>query len=89
MPTNTTGLSIIGFIKWILVISSLPCFVKAWQGIVEHVTSAGYGRFDVNTGNRLLLGPDAVRFGLLNLLYGIAFLSVAWAVWFFWQRYED
>ena len=67
---------------------SLPCFVKAWQGIIGRQTATGYGRYDAST-TQLLAGADAVKFGLLNLLYAAIFIAAAWAIWHFWQQYED
>lgn len=40
-------------------------------------------------GGVLLTGPDAVKFGLLNLLYTVLLNAGAWAIWYFWQQYED
>jgi hypothetical protein len=88
MADNTTNLSIAGVVKWLLVIASFPCLIKAWQGIVSRTTATGYGRFDVNS-SQLLTGGDAVRYGLLNVLYAALLIGAAWAIWFFWQQYED
>jgi hypothetical protein len=88
MAQNTTGLSFLGVVKWLLVIASLPCFVKAWQGSVGRETATGYGRSDPST-TMLLTGADAVKYGLLNLLYAALLLAAAWAIWYFWQQYED
>ena len=85
---NSTGLSVPGVIKWILVIAALPCLVKAWQGIVQGVTATGYARGDASSA-MLLTGSDAVKYGLLNLLYAGLLFTGAWAIWYFWQRYED
>lgn len=88
MPDNTTGLSFLGVVKWLLVIASLPCFVKAWQGIVGRETATGYARSAAGS-TALLTGADAVNYGLLNLLYAALLLAAAWALWYFWQQYED
>lgn len=88
MADNSTGLSFAGIVKWFLIVASLPCFVKAWQGIIGHTTATGYSRSDAAT-TQLVTGSDAVRYGLLNLLYAVLCLGTAWAIWFFWQRYED
>jgi hypothetical protein len=88
MADNSTGLSFTAIVKWLLVIASLPCLVKAWQGIIGRVTATGYGRSDAST-TQLLTEGAAVRYGLLNLLYAALLLGAAWALWYFWQRYED
>lgn len=88
MPQNTTGLSIAGVVKWLLVIAALPCLVKAWQGIVDRTTATGYGRSDAATA-QLLTGTDALWFGLQNLLFAALLFGAAWAIWYFWQQYED
>lgn len=87
MAENTTGLSVTGIIKWLLVIASLPCLIKAWQGVIVRVTATGYGPRDVNR-SYLLTGWDAVRYGWLNLLYAVLLIAGAWALWYFWQQYE-
>jgi hypothetical protein len=88
MADNSTNLSLAGVVKWLLVIASLPCLVKAWQGVVQRTTATGYLRSDASTA-QLLTGGDAVRYGLLNILYAALLIGAAWAVWFFWQQYED
>jgi len=88
MAENSTGLSFLGIIKWLLVIMSLPCFIKAWQGIIDRQTATGYGRGDAGT-TQLLTGGVAIRYGLLNLLFAALFIAAAWAIWYFWQQYED
>lgn len=87
MPQNTTGLSILGFIKWALIISSFPCLVKAWQGIILHQSATGYGRYD-SAASKLVTGGDALSFGIQNLLLAAVLLAAAWAIWYFWQQYE-
>src|SRR3989442_10488365 len=88
MSQNTTGLSVLGIVKWLLVIASLPCVVKAYQGIIQCETATGYARSDAARAS-LLTGTDAVKFGLLNLLFAALLIAAAWAVWYFWQQYED
>lgn len=83
-PQNTTNLSFAGVVKWILIVGSLPCFVKAYQGIVQRVSATSMGR---TTGN-LLMGDEALKYGIQNLLIALLFLASSWAVWFFWQRNE-
>lgn len=87
-PTNSTNLSLAGALKWLLVIASIPCWFKAWQGVVGRETATGYGRSGA-ASTRLLTGDEALAFGLWNVLYGVLLLAAAWAVWFFWQRNED
>jgi hypothetical protein len=88
LADNTTNLSIAGVVKWLLVIALFPCLIKAWQGIVSRTTATGYLRSDAST-SRLLTGSDAVWYGLLNVLYAALLMGAAWAIWFFWQQYED
>ena len=88
MTINSTNLSIPGVIKWLLLIAALPCLVKAWQGIIGRETATGYGRGDAARA-MLLTGPDALRYGMLNLLGALALCTAAWAIWHFWQQYED
>lgn len=88
MPENTTGLSLAGVIKWLLVIAALPCLVRAWQGIVHRMTSTAYGSSGFDR-SQLLTGNAAVWFGVENLLIAAILIAVAWAVWYFWQQYED
>lgn len=84
-PINSTGLSAIGAIKWMLVIAALPLFLKAWQGMVERKTATGSGR---RVGD-LLTGDAAFRFGLESLWAALVCLVLAWALWFFWQSHEE
>jgi len=84
MPDNSTGISFLGIVKWLLLILSLPCLVKAWQGIIMRQTAYG-GRSDPQP----LTGAAAMSYGLWNLLYAILLIVAAWALWYFWQRYED
>lgn len=80
LPENSTGLSFLGTVKWLLLILSLPCLIKAWQGIIVRQTSDGY---------RLLTDGAAIASGWWNLLYAFLLIGAAWAIWYFWQRYED
>ena len=88
MAQNSTGLSISGLIKWILLIAEIPCVINAWQGIVNGVTATGYSRSDAGRAE-LLTGHDALWFGLRKMLWAALLTGAAWAIWFFWQRYED
>jgi hypothetical protein len=88
MTENTTNLSFLGVVKWLIVIGSFPCFIKAWQGVIGRQTATGYGRFDAGS-TQLLTGADAIKYGLWNLLYGVLAIGAAWAIWYFWQQYED
>ena len=88
MPENSTNISFVGVAKWFLVVFSLPCFVKAWQGISLRLTATGYSRSEV-TRSQLLTGKEALAYGLENLLMGILLLLAAGALWFFWQRNEE
>ena len=87
LPTNTTGLSVLGFVKWLVVIMAIPFVMKAWQGIVGRETSTGFSR--ASAGGELVTGAPAIWFGLYSLGIGLVLIGVAWAIWFFWQRYED
>ncbi len=87
-PTNDTGLSVLGVIKWLLIIGSLGPFFKAYQGLILQETATGYGVSSA-AATQVLVGGEAVKFGLQNLGLGILLLGAAWALWFFWQRYED
>ena len=80
-PTNSTGLSFAGVLKWLLMVLSLPSFVGAYRGIVGQ-------RVAINKST-LVTGTEAVRHGLFNLLVAACFLAASWAVWYFWQRNED
>jgi hypothetical protein len=84
MPENSTGLSIAGIVKWILLLMTLPLLVKVWQGLVLHQTTDNSGRF-----GQLVTGGAAVREGLLSLIYLCLCLAGAWAIWYFKQRNED
>lgn len=88
MGENSTGLSLAGVFKWLFIIASIPCFMKAFQGIIGRETSTGYGRGDAGSV-QLFTGWDAVRFGFVNLLYGAGCMAVAWALWYFWQQNEE
>ncbi len=87
-PTNSTNLGLAGVFKWLLLIASTPCWIKAWHGIVDRVTATGYGRFG-SASTRLLSGDEALRYGLKNVLYAALLVAAAWAVWRIWQRNED
>ncbi len=84
MPDNTTNLSVLGVVKWLMVIGSLPLLWTAWQGIVQQQV-AGNGP----PAAQVLTGREAVWFGAQSLLWAALLLAGAWALWFFWQRYED
>jgi hypothetical protein len=81
-------MSLAAVVKWLLVIGSLPCFVKAWQGIVLRTTATGFGRADA-ASTRLLTGGEAVKYGLVSLLFAALLLGAAFCVWYFWQKYQD
>lgn len=87
MANNSTGLSLAGIIKWLLIIISFPFFIKAWQGIVGHVTTDDSG--NGHSTGALVTGSEAIHFGGLNLLYAVLCLIGAGAVWYFWQQNED
>jgi len=80
-PKNSTELSFAGACKWILVIFSIPFWVRSWQGIVERKAAV--------SKSEVVGGDEALRIGLLSVLYGCLFLAAAAAVWYFWQRNED
>lgn len=84
MSDNSTGLTLAGIVKWILLISTLPLFVKVWQGLVSRQTTNNTGRF-----GQLVTGSDAIREGLLSLLYAALCIAGAWAIWYFKERNED
>jgi hypothetical protein len=84
MADNSTGLSLAGIVKWILLIITLPLMVKVWQGLVMHQTTNYSGRFGA-----LLTCGAAIREGLLSLLYSCLCFTAAWAIWYFQQRNED
>ena len=83
-PTNSTGLSVVGGLKWLAIIGGVVALVYAYQGIIQKkgmTGTRGTGRF--------ISGEAAVNQGWEYLgLAGICFLA-AWALWFFWQRNED
>lgn len=85
MADNSTNLSLAGVVKWILIISSMPLFVKAWQGLIQHKSATNYGR---TTGD-LLEGGEAIAYGWQSLGLALLLLGVAYLVWRFWQENED
>ena len=87
-PENTTNLSVAGVLKWLFIIASLPCFFKAFQGIVLQKTASGYGQMGASS-TELFTGTEAVKYGLENLGLAALSLGIAWALWFFWQQNED
>jgi len=84
-PSNDSGLSLAAVIKWICIIVSLPFFVNAFNGIVHKQGATGGPR----SVGMPLEGADAVKWGLLNLLYAVLCLVAAWLIWRFWQQNED
>jgi hypothetical protein len=82
-PTNSTGLTLAGVLKWIAIVIGGVMLFQAYQGVVQQVGGGGRG------GGILLTGPDAVRWGWMNVLYSAIAFAIAWALWFFWQRNED
>ena len=82
---NSTGISAIGFIKWIFIINSAVLLFKAYQGLIQRKIATGAGQ---RVGD-LLTDSDAVMFGLECLVASIVFAAIAWALWFFWQQHEE
>ena len=80
-PKNSTGMSFAGALKWVLVLFSIPFWVRSWQGIIERKAAV--------SKTEVVGGDEALRIGLLSVVYACLFLAVAWAVWYFWQRNED
>lgn len=80
-PTNSTGLSFAGVVKWILILFS---GVTAWMGVSAIVNkTASPDKYTV------LRDGDAVRYGMGTCVWALGFAVAALAVWFFWQRNED
>jgi hypothetical protein len=84
-PTNVTDLSLAGAIKWLLLIFTIPFWIGAWHGIIEGEVRA----YDARSGNYSVYGTEAIRAGVLQLLYAGILIALAWAVWRFWQSNED
>ena len=84
-PSNDTGLSVPAVLKWLLIIASIPMFIKSFQGIVQQKTADNVGR---QTGN-LLLGSEAVGFGWKCFGIGVLLLGCAWAIWRFCESNID
>ncbi len=84
-------MSLLGFLKWTLVVAALPCLIKVFQGLVMQKTTRSYDFvfFTVWGDLELLTGSAAVTWGLINLGLFVVLLAAAWAVWFFWEQYED
>lgn len=80
-PTNSTGLSLAGILKWIAIIA---CGVNVWIGL-----SAIISKKTSPDRSTLLVGNDAVRQGFVNLGWALGLGLLAFAIWFFWQRNED
>ena len=83
-PTNDTGLSVPAVLKWLLVIFTIPLWFSAYEGIIKQEVATG-GRVP----DRLLLGTDATKFGVCNLVFALALLAAAWAIWRFWESNID
>lgn len=82
MPiTNPTGLTVSGFFKWILIVFSLPSFYGAYQGLIKQKTTVGRWK--------IVEGAEAIQQGWQDLGIALVLLILAWAVWFFFERYED
>ena len=80
-PKNSTGMSFAGACKWVLVLFSIPFWVRSWQGIVERKAAI--------SKSEVVGGDEAFRIGLLSVVYACLLMAAAWAVWFFLQRNED
>lgn len=83
MPTNSTGMSVAGFAKWLLVIAAMACAFQAWQGIV------GRQALPLRSRGPVLTGQAAVQIGQTYLGIAAMCLLGAGAAWYFWQRNED
>ena len=83
-PTNSTGLSLAGVLKWIFILMGGVLLFQAYQGIIDQKSSTGRG-----SSLQPLSGEAAVRAGWGYLGSALLFFAIAWALWFFWQRNED
>ena len=84
-PTNVTDMSLAGAIKWLLLIFTVPFWMGAWQGIVRKEILA----FNTKSGNHFVYGNDAVKAGLMQLAEVAVLVTLARAVWRFWESAED
>lgn len=84
-PSNDTGLSLAGVLKWLAIIVAAVFLVHAYQGLILKEGATG----SIRNAGMALTGSHAVRWGWANLGYALVALATAWAIWFFWQRNED